>query len=203
MSEQHEILSEGDVGASVMDPDADPPIDSATKWRILDESRESEPPIVDLTSGLAQGPSLFDEPSATVDGVEEVRAPLERRDNADAHALEVLRERRLLWHEHPRPSLGPREALAQAVSPPAARRLASGRHLSLQMRLEPTGLQPARVHDYETVGYVIAGRARLYLDNSQRELNPGDSWVVPAGARHRYSVLEPLTALEAVHRRGR
>lgn len=30
-------------------------------------------------------------------------------------------------------------------------------------------------------------------------LEPGDSWVVPRGARHRYVVLDSFTALEATH----
>jgi mannose-6-phosphate isomerase-like protein (cupin superfamily) len=28
-------------------------------------------------------------------------------------------------------------------------------------------------------------------------LEPGDSWLVPAGARHCYRIMEPLTAIEA------
>ena len=30
-------------------------------------------------------------------------------------------------------------------------------------------------------------------------LVPGDSWVVPKGARHAYKILEPFTAVEATH----
>ena len=30
-------------------------------------------------------------------------------------------------------------------------------------------------------------------------LEPGNSWVVPAGAHHRYKILEPFTAVEATH----
>lgn len=29
------------------------------------------------------------------------------------------------------------------------------------------------------------------------KLDPGDSWVVNAGVRHRYRVIEPFTAIEA------
>ena len=53
------------------------------------------------------------------------------------------------------------------------------------------------VRDYETVGYVINGRAELVLEGQTIRLEPGDSWLVPAGARHAYKILEPFTAVEA------
>jgi quercetin dioxygenase-like cupin family protein len=59
------------------------------------------------------------------------------------------------------------------------------------MRASP----PAR--DYETVGYVISGRAELTLEGQSLNLEPGDSWLVPAGAEHSYRILEPFTAVEA------
>src|SRR5437867_3428094 len=39
--------------------------------------------------------------------------------------------------------------------------------------------------EYETVGYVIRGRAELDLEGQLLELEPGDCWVVAHGARHR------------------
>ena len=51
--------------------------------------------------------------------------------------------------------------------------------------------------DYETVGYVLAGRAELHLEGQTLLLEAGDSWVVPAGAEHTYRVLEAFTAVEA------
>src|SRR5690606_3488176 len=53
------------------------------------------------------------------------------------------------------------------------------------------------VRDYETVGYVIDGRAELELEGQTSRLEPGDSWLVPAGAKHTYRILEPFTAVEA------
>lgn len=52
---------------------------------------------------------------------------------------------------------------------------------------------------YETVGYVINGRAKLHVEGQMVLLEPGDSWVVPQGAQHRYEILEPFTAVEATH----
>jgi mannose-6-phosphate isomerase-like protein (cupin superfamily) len=50
--------------------------------------------------------------------------------------------------------------------------------------------------EYETVGYVISGRARLDLERQTLDLKSGDSWLVPAGAMH-YTIIEPFTAIEA------
>ncbi len=51
--------------------------------------------------------------------------------------------------------------------------------------------------DYETVGYVLCGRAELTVEDQIFKLEPGDSWVVPRGAAHRYTILEDFTAIEA------
>lgn len=72
---------------------------------------------------------------------------------------------------------------------------------SLGMRLwenEPPGEpKPVSRRDYETVGYVLAGRAELHIEEQKLNLEPGDSWVVPRGAAHTYTILEPFTAIEA------
>lgn len=79
--------------------------------------------------------------------------------------------------------------------------LASG--VSIAMRLwqaaEPGRDKGDRARPYETVGYVIEGRAELHSEGQKVILEPGDSWVVPKNARHRYEILEPFTAVEATH----
>ena len=79
--------------------------------------------------------------------------------------------------------------------------LASG--IGLAMRLwedeQPGEAKPAEARDYETVGYVIAGRAELHTEGQMVLLEPGDSWTVPKGASHTYRILEPFTAVEATH----
>jgi mannose-6-phosphate isomerase-like protein (cupin superfamily) len=52
---------------------------------------------------------------------------------------------------------------------------------------------------YETVGYVISGRAELHSEGQTIILEPGNSWVVPRDAEHEYRILEPFTAVEATH----
>ena len=77
--------------------------------------------------------------------------------------------------------------------------LASGKQVSMRLWVaEPTGGAKApSVRDYETVGYVIAGRAELDLEGQTVMLEAGDSWLVPPGAEHRYAILKPFTAIEA------
>ena len=62
---------------------------------------------------------------------------------------------------------------------------------------EPNDDKEPRSRDYETVGYVIKGKAELHLEGQVLTLEKGDSWVVPKGSRHSYTILEPFTAVEA------
>ena len=62
---------------------------------------------------------------------------------------------------------------------------------------EPTEGMGEHARDYETVGYVISGRAELTVEDQSVTLEPGDSWLVPAGARHSYRITEAFTAVEA------
>jgi mannose-6-phosphate isomerase-like protein (cupin superfamily) len=77
--------------------------------------------------------------------------------------------------------------------------LVSGTQVSLRMwdAEEPREDKTPRAREYETVGYALEGRARLRIEEHEVVIEPGDSWLVPAGALHTYEILEPFTALEA------
>ena len=77
--------------------------------------------------------------------------------------------------------------------------LAAGKSLSMRLweNEQPGDPYPEVKRDYETVGYVVSGRSELHLEGQMVLLEPGDSWVVPKGAAHRYKILEPFTAVEA------
>jgi quercetin dioxygenase-like cupin family protein len=70
--------------------------------------------------------------------------------------------------------------------------LVAGKRVSMRLWIdEPRGkLKAPTTRDYETVGYVISGSAKLDLEGQTLNLKAGDSWLVPAGA-------EPFTAIEA------
>ena len=78
--------------------------------------------------------------------------------------------------------------------------LVAGKHVSMRLWIidEPGGkLKGPTSRDYETVGYVISGSAKLDLEGQTLNLKAGDSWLVPAGAAHQYTIIEPFTAVEA------
>ena len=76
--------------------------------------------------------------------------------------------------------------------------LVAGKRVSMRLwELEPGSKFEATSRDYETVGYVISGRATLDLEGQTLNLKAGDSWLVPAGAMHQYTILEPFMAVEA------
>ncbi|HVF89523.1 MAG TPA: cupin domain-containing protein [Blastocatellia bacterium] len=79
--------------------------------------------------------------------------------------------------------------------------LASGKNISMRLweNTEPGEAKPESARDYETVGYVIKGRAELHIEGQLIILEKGDSWVVPKGSSHTYNILEPFTAVEATY----
>lgn len=85
------------------------------------------------------------------------------------------------------------------VGPEGQKYLASGTRVAMRLwQDEPAGdKKPTAVHDYETVGYVLRGRAELHVEDQMVLLNEGDSWAVPANARHTYKILESFSAVEA------
>jgi quercetin dioxygenase-like cupin family protein len=44
---------------------------------------------------------------------------------------------------------------------------------------------------------VSSGSAKFELEGQTLNLKRGDSWLVPAGAVHQYTIIEPFTAVEA------
>lgn len=77
--------------------------------------------------------------------------------------------------------------------------LASGKRVAMRLwrQMPDEDGKQATTRDYETVGYVISGRAELDSEGQTVLLEPGDSWLVPADAKHRYRIIEPFTAVEA------
>jgi quercetin dioxygenase-like cupin family protein len=77
--------------------------------------------------------------------------------------------------------------------------LVSGKRMSMRMWRDeaPTDSKPSRRHDYEVVGFVLSGRAELIIDGQTNRLEPGDSWLGPAGSTHTYRITESFTAVEA------
>ena len=77
--------------------------------------------------------------------------------------------------------------------------LAAGKRMGMRLweNEQPGEDEAPATREYETVGYVIAGRAELHIEGQMVLLEQGDSWVVPEGASHTYKILETFTAVEA------
>ena len=87
---------------------------------------------------------------------------------------------------------------ASPIGPDGQVYLVSGKRMAMRLwRNEaPTHDKPSRRHDYEVVGFVLSGRAELLIEGQSVRLEPGDSWLVPAGSDHTYRILEAFTAVE-------
>jgi quercetin dioxygenase-like cupin family protein len=77
--------------------------------------------------------------------------------------------------------------------------LASGVHVAMRLweNEQPGEAKEPVARPYETVGYVLSGRAELHSEGQVVVLEPGNSWVVPKGATHTYKILEAFSAVEA------
>jgi len=78
--------------------------------------------------------------------------------------------------------------------------LARGERVAMRMWLneKPAEAKPTSTRTYETVGFVLTGRAELHIEGRVITLEEGDSWTVPAGASHTYNILESFSAVEAI-----
>lgn len=88
---------------------------------------------------------------------------------------------------------------AAPTGPDGEKLLARGAAIAMRMwdNEAPTDDKPFSKRPYETVGYVISGRAELTVAGKTTLLVAGSSWVVPRNAEHTYKVIETLTAVEA------
>lgn len=91
------------------------------------------------------------------------------------------------------------DSSASPVGPMGQKYLASGKRVAMRLWEDepPSDGKPEASRPYETVGYVIRGRAELRIEGQTVLLNPGDSWTVPEGSSHTYRILETFTAVEA------
>jgi quercetin dioxygenase-like cupin family protein len=81
------------------------------------------------------------------------------------------------------------------------RLMARGSHVELRLcELDPAGEADIPLNnDHDRVAYVQEGALILAIgDDPPAELHSGDSYVVPAGERCVFEVLEPATVVEAI-----
>lgn len=90
------------------------------------------------------------------------------------------------------------EATAVEMFPGVVRRtLSSGDRTTLvEITLDPDATVPIHAHPHEQIGYVVSGRVRFNIDGVERELRAGDSYLVPGGATHAVTALEPAVCID-------
>ena len=55
---------------------------------------------------------------------------------------------------------------------------------------------PMHTHPHEQTGYVVSGRMRLQIADQTLDLDPGDAYMIPGGAEHEATALEPLVIVD-------
>ena len=77
--------------------------------------------------------------------------------------------------------------------------MASGEDVGLRIwrNEEPGTDKEKHSSPYETVGYVLKGKAELHLEDKVIELTEGNSYLVPKDAEHTYKIIETFSAVEA------
>ena len=68
--------------------------------------------------------------------------------------------------------------------------------LMTEFVLTKDALLPEHSHMHEQTGYLVSGKMNLFINNVSRTLNPGDSWNIPSGVKHRAEIIEDSVAIE-------
>lgn len=71
-----------------------------------------------------------------------------------------------------------------------------GNTLLTEFRLEKGAELPMHAHPHEQTGYLVTGRLRLTVGDSQYEAKAGDAWCIPGGVLHCAAILEDSVAIE-------
>jgi len=58
------------------------------------------------------------------------------------------------------------------------------------------GVVPEHTHPHEQTGYLVSGRLRFVMPGLEKELEPGDSWIVPGEMPHEVTALADSVAID-------
>ena len=77
------------------------------------------------------------------------------------------------------------------------RTLVSGDNLTLvEVRIAPDSEVPEHTHPHEQAGHVVSGRVSFRIGETEHELGPGDSYLIPGDLPHYVRALEAATLIE-------
>jgi unsaturated pyranuronate lyase len=55
---------------------------------------------------------------------------------------------------------------------------------------------PSHKHPHEQTGYLVSGNIKLTIGDQLYEVNPGDSWSIPADMEHNAEIIADTVAIE-------
>ena len=70
------------------------------------------------------------------------------------------------------------------------------RTLMAEFRLKKDSLLPNHAHPYEQTGYLVAGHIVLNIGKREYDVQPGDSWCIPANETHGARIAADSVAIE-------
>ena len=70
------------------------------------------------------------------------------------------------------------------------------RTLMTEFRLTKDSDLPNHAHPYEQTGYLVAGHIVLKIGNREYDVQPGDSWCIPANETHGARIAADSVAIE-------
>ena len=77
------------------------------------------------------------------------------------------------------------------------RTLVSGDNLTLvEIRIAPGSEVPEHTHPHEQAGHVASGRLTFRIGDTEHELGPGDSYLIPGDLPHHVQALDAVTLIE-------
>ncbi|MDD2539997.1 MAG: cupin domain-containing protein [Desulfuromonadaceae bacterium] len=68
--------------------------------------------------------------------------------------------------------------------------------LMVEFQLQQNATLPLHSHVHEQTGYLVTGRIRLTIGADVHDVQPGDSWCIPAGTLHGAESMEESVAVE-------
>jgi quercetin dioxygenase-like cupin family protein len=70
------------------------------------------------------------------------------------------------------------------------------RTLLVEFHLQAGSTLPLHSHPHEQTGYLVSGRMRLRLGETNHDVRPGDSWCIAGGVVHGATIVEDSVAVE-------
>ncbi len=64
------------------------------------------------------------------------------------------------------------------------------------LKMEKGTRIPTHNHPHEQTGYLVSGGTRLIIDNEVHNCSPGDSWCIPANAKHSTFAIKDSVIIE-------